>query len=269
MPNLATGERHNLWSEHAAELAEVYTRAASSVRFSLVTRALLSELGERSHSVCDIGGGHGQQALLLARRGHKVTVVDADPAMLALAQRTIDTEDSSVRRSVTLVHADGQDPQLLASETFDAVLCHSVLMYEQNPAPMLRTVARLTGDGGLVSVLSVNPESAAMRPGLQGRWRDIVLILRGLDPCTDSYPTSNHSRERVTNLLRENGVSVQKWYGVGIFTDHLTEPVRAADPADVFEAEWQAGLRDPYRGVARCYHLLGRRERLTIGLTTP
>ncbi len=259
MPDLAQGGRQNLWSAHSAELLEAYTQSNDSVRFSVVTRALTRELGERSRNLCDIGGGHGRQAVLLARHGHRVTVVDADASMLRVAKGVIASEPANVQRNVSLLHADGADPDLLRGQLFDGVLCHSVLMYEVDPLPLLRTVVRITANGGVISVLSVNPDSLAMRPGLQGRWRDALARLRGIDPGTDSYPTRNHSLQNVADILRGLGVHLTTWHGVGIFTDHISGRIEAAEPTDVFEAEWQAGLRDPYRHVARCFHLMGSR----------
>jgi S-adenosylmethionine-dependent methyltransferase len=245
---------------HAKELAEAYTRQPSTVRFNLVTRALAPHLNGAPRKILDIGGGHAQQALLLARLGHTVTVVDSDSHMLRLARNQVELEPEAVQRSISLVEGDGQEPLLLDDATFDMVLCHSVIMYEPDPVPLIHALARYTRPNGIVSILSVNPDALAMRMALQGQWHDAVLTLMGFETDSTTLATCNHSREVVCELLEGMGVSVEEWFGVGVFTDHLTAAIKVENPNDVFEAEWQAGTRDPYRSVARCYHLLGRRR---------
>jgi hypothetical protein len=72
-------------------------------------------------------------------------------------------------------------------------------------------------------------------------------------------PYREHSRESVSGTLESLGCEIVGWQGMGIFTDHLVGPVVAEDPAEVLLAEWLAGHKDPYRQVARCYHLIARR----------
>jgi hypothetical protein len=50
------------------------------------------------------------------------------------------------------------------------------------------------------------------------------------------------------------------WHGVRCFTDHLGDaPAKPETLEEALELEWEAGRKDPYRGVARWIHLLGRR----------
>ena len=77
----------NTWLDES--LADPYAAHAGSlrgaVRQALVTRALLAHLPAPPQHVLDIGGGNGHQAIALASRGHQVTILDPDEAMLKRA----------------------------------------------------------------------------------------------------------------------------------------------------------------------------------------
>jgi S-adenosylmethionine-dependent methyltransferase len=210
--------------------------------------------------VVDVGGGFGRQAIMLARAGHSVTVVDFDPNMLAVARDALSNEPQEVCSRVELVLGDGESAASLVGSDFDLACCHSVLMYQEDPAPMLSALVGLVRRGGLISVLSLNPCASAMRSGLQGRWREAAAYL-GAAPHVDSpyVPSREHTREEVSELLEAAGARIEGWHGVGVFTDHLTETLVVSNPAEVNLVEWLAGNKDPYRQVARCFHLLAER----------
>jgi S-adenosylmethionine-dependent methyltransferase len=251
---------NNIWTDHSSALVDAYVRSAGTVRFELVTRALLMHLPPSSQRVVDVGGGFGQQAIMLARDGHSVVVVDSDPKMLAIAQDKLSGEPKEVCSRVKLVQGQGENAASLVGRDFDLACCHSVLMYLNDPAPMLLGLVDLVRQGGLISVLSLNPESRAMRSGLQGRWRETAASLEtGAQIDSQYIPNWEHTREDVTKILEAAGAKSKMWYGVGVFTDHLIEQVVVEDPKDVYLAEWLAGTQDPYRQVARCFHLLAER----------
>jgi S-adenosylmethionine-dependent methyltransferase len=253
----------NLWVDNASTLAEAYTRSDNSIRFKLATRALLSRISPPECKVVDIGGGgSGQQAILLARAGHRVTIVDVDPAMLELARKRVSYESAEVSSRIELVQGEGQAADERLGRSFDLACCHSVIMYQEDPEPLLRSLIRLVRLGGTISVISVNPEAIAMRSGLQGRWLDTVATLEaGENKDSLCLPSYAHGRHKISRVLEESGAEIKQWYGLGIFTDHLTGKILADDPEQVYLAEWLAGERDPYRGVARAFHVLAERNR--------
>ncbi|MFF9981925.1 class I SAM-dependent methyltransferase [Streptomyces erythrochromogenes] len=260
----------NLWTKNGASLAEAYASNGTTIPLELVTRALMKRLPSEPCRIADVGGGFGHQAIKLARLGHHVTVLDLDQTMLSMAEQRLSQETPAVRSRVILLLGDGRDATTALGEaTFDVACCHSVILYEEDPAPLLRNLVRLVRQGGLVSVLSVNPEAAAMRTGLQGRWQDTVASLQsGENEDSRCLSTYAHRRQVVEDLLEESGAEISEWRGVGVFTDHLTEKLMVEDPAEVYLAEWLAGERDPYRGVARCFHLLAERTASSVPLPT-
>jgi len=161
-----------------------------------------------------------------------------------------------------LVEGTGERaPETLGGETFDAVLCHGVLMYLEDPRPMIHALSALPRPGGIVSVLAKNATALAMRPALEGRYQDALTSLKvERDRGRLGVITRGDTVEDLYGAFRENDVEALRWYGVRVFTDHLGERMPGADLPEVLELEWEAGLREPYRSVARLIHLLGRKK---------
>jgi SAM-dependent methyltransferase len=250
----------NLWTEHRAALADAYLRNGGSVRFELVTRSLLSHLHPEPQRIVDVGGGCARQAIMLARAGHSVVVVDFDPGMLAIAQNQLSREPQEVSSRVRLVLGEADAAGSFVGTDFDLACCHSVLAYEDDPAPILAELVSLVRHGGLISVLCVNREASAMRSGLQGQWREAIASLEAGTQVGGQYvPSREHTRREVTGILEASGATAIAWHGVGVFTDHLTETLVVPNPDEVYLAEWLAGNRDPYRQVARCFHIIAQR----------
>ncbi|WP_443071151.1 class I SAM-dependent methyltransferase [Streptomyces sp. NBC_01476] len=215
--------------------------------------------------VLDIGPGQGTQALRLARAGHLVTGLEADPAMLAVLRAAVAGEPDEVRGRLVVLQGDGRETgRHFGPACFDVVLCHGVLMYVPDPEPMLAALARVLAPGGLLSLLVRNGDALAMRPGLLANWVG-ALDAFGATGYTNrlGLATRADRLEPLTATLAGIGVPLHSWYGVRIFTD--TAPDQARAPQDVQElglllaAEERAGRTDPYRSVAALLHLCGVR----------
>ena len=77
------------------------------VRHELVDRGLAEHLPGPPARIADVGGGAGQQAIPLSRRGYTVTIIDPSPQMLAEAGQRLAREVAGVRRRVRLVGGTG------------------------------------------------------------------------------------------------------------------------------------------------------------------
>ncbi|MFF3815417.1 class I SAM-dependent methyltransferase [Streptomyces bluensis] len=215
--------------------------------------------------VLDVGMGQGTQALRLARAGHKVTGVEQDTTLLALAREALAAEPEGIRSRVRLVESDGRDTGVhFLPGSFDVVLCHGVLMYVENPDALLAGLARMLAPGGLLSLLVRNGDALAMRPGLAGDWATALASFdttastdrQGLDVRADRL-------DALTSALAGIGAPLRAWYGVRIFTDHAADdapvPENPENMDALLAAEERAGRTDPYRGVAALLHLCGVR----------
>ncbi len=97
-----------------------------------------------------------------------MTGLESDASMLA-ARESLATEPEGIRERVRLIEGDGAETGVhFLPGSFDVVLCHGVLMYVEEPDPMLAGLARMLAPGGLLSLLVRNADALAMRPGLAG-----------------------------------------------------------------------------------------------------
>jgi S-adenosylmethionine-dependent methyltransferase len=249
-----------------AKLAAGYNSSGGTlrrvVRHELVDRALAEHLSGPPARIVDVGGGAGQQSIRLARKGYEVTILDPSPEMLDEARRRLASEDEDVRRRVRLVEGKGErGHEVLGGEKFDAVLCHGVLMYLEDAWPMIQGLSTLAPSGGIVSVLTKNASALAVRPALEGRYRDALSLLEAdRDLGRLGVITRGDTVEGLSEAFAEAGLAVERWYGVRVFSDHLGDSVPGEDLPEILELEWEAGKREPYRSVARLIHMVGRRK---------
>ena len=248
-----------------AGLAEGYNSSGGTlrrvVRHELVDRALAEHLPDPPTRIVDVGGGAGQQSIRLARKGYEVTILDPSPEMLDEARRRLVSEDDDVRRLVRLVEGAGeQGHEMLGGETFDAVLCHGVLMYLEDAWPMIQVLSKLARPGGVVSALTKNASALAARPALEGRYRDALSALKtDRDLGRLGVMTRGDTVEGLSEAFADAGLTVEIWYGVRVFADHLGDSMPGEDLPEILELEWEAGKREPYRSVARLIHMVGRK----------
>lgn len=212
--------------------------------------------------VLDVGMGQGTQALRLARAGHQVTGLERDQKMISVAREALAAEPEGIRARMRIVEGDGQDTGVhFLPGSFDVVLCHGVLMYVEEPDPLLAGLARMLAPGGLLSLLVRNGDALAMRPGLSGDWPGALAAFDttayrnrlGLDVRADRLAD-------LTATLAGIGAPLHAWFGVRVFTDTAADGARPpADLETLLAVEERAGRTDPYRAVAALLHLCGVR----------
>jgi S-adenosylmethionine-dependent methyltransferase len=235
------------------------------VRQELVARQLAAHLPDLPpQRVLDIGCGQGTQALLLARRGHVVTGLDSSAQLLADFHAALAAEAAEVGERVRLVQAGAEAiAGLFAPSSFDAVLCHGVLMYFPDPEPLLDAIAQVAAPGGLVSLLVRNGDALAMRPGLLGDWDGVG---QAFDGCCYRNRIGVDARadrlDDLTSALVRRQMSVCQWYGVRVFTDTAASDAPLPDQTTldaILRSEERAGRTDPYRQVAALLHVIAIR----------
>lgn len=220
-------------------------------------------LGRAPLRVLDLAGADGGDAVRLARAGHRVTVVDYSPGMLAAARER--ARAAGVADRLTTLESDVFAlPGAVRDSTFDLVLCHNLLQFQPDPAPALECATARVRPGGLLSVMAVNRHSAPL-----------ALAVRGLDPAaalaalgrrrtrsaTFDAEVTLHTAEELRAVLARLGCAEVHHYGIRTVADHITDDVRKADPA--FYAELEAlelalTDREPYVHTARVLQLVTR-----------
>ncbi len=239
-----------------------YGSLRGRVRTHVIHEHLREHLAPAPAEIVDVGGGAGNQSIPLARLGYGVTIVDPSAAMLQRAEERLATETPDTAARVRLVQATGEDaPAALDGARFGGVLCHGVLMYLDDPTPLVDALCALAEPGGLVSIVAKNVEVMAMRHAHEGDW---AAALEAFDSDRQvnglGVDTRGDRVEDLSALLAARGVEEVAWHGVRLFTDGWTPDRPATDDEDlVLQVELVASRRDPYRRLSRLFHLMGRK----------
>jgi SAM-dependent methyltransferase len=242
-----------------------YGSLRGRVRTHVVDAQLRAHLAPPPLAVVDVGGGAGHQSIPLARAGYDVTIVDPSAAMLARAERLVAREPADVRGRIVLLEARGEHaPAITRGRDFGAVLCHGVVMYLEDPSPLLDALVELAAPGAVVSILAKSADALAMRPAHAGDWAGVLAAfdadhqMNGLGVVTRADRVEDLAASLVARHLE-----IIDWYGVRLFTDGWAPDRPATDAEDVvLAAELEAGRRDPYRRLSRLFHLVARRPGL-------
>jgi SAM-dependent methyltransferase len=256
------------WAALAGKFAdEAYASVKGYVRTYVLHQQLLEHLPEPPVPVLDVGGGAGHQSFPLAQAGYDVTLLDSSPAMLDKAQQRLRRFPGDAQRRVTLLEADGGDAvEAVNGRRFAAVLCHGVLGYLEEPEPVVDQLCQCAAAGGVVSIMTANAKTMAVRPALERRWDD---ALAAFDATREvgvlGVPGRADTVEGLSQVMRSRGVEPVRWYGVWLFVDWLEFSGVALDPGDAEQVaataavELEASRRDPYRQLSRVFHLVGRK----------
>lgn len=247
---------------------EAYASVKGRVRTYVLHHQLLEHLPEPPASVLDVGGGAGHQSFPLARAGYDVTLLDPSPTMLDKARHRLQGLPDEARQRVALLQADGENAaDAVEGRRFSAVLCHGVLGYLEQPEQLVNQLCRCAAPGGVVSIMSGNARTGAVRPALERRWHD---ALAAFDATREvgvlGVPTRGDTVEHLGGLMQSQGVEPICWYGVWLFTDWLDFSGAELDPNDseqlaaIAAVELEASRRDPYRQLSRPFHLVGRKQ---------
>jgi S-adenosylmethionine-dependent methyltransferase len=259
----------DIWVDLVDQFADgAYASVKGLVRTYVMHHQLLEHLPPPPGPLLDVGGGAGHQSFLLAQAGYDLTLLDSSPAMLDKAQERLLRLPAEVQRRVTFLQADGERAdEAVDSRRFAAVLCHGVLGYLEQREALVNQLCRCAAPGGLVSIMTGNAKTMAVRPALERRWAD---ALGSFDVTTEigvlGAPSRADTVEELSELLLRQGVAPLCWYGVWLFVDWLEFSGVALDPGDAQQVaataavELEASRRDPYRQLSRVFHLLGRKS---------
>lgn len=231
----------------------------NTIRQEAIRRQLADHV-ERSMTVLDVGCGQGTQAIALAELGCSVTGVEPSAEMRRQCEAA--THRMGVDIEVLAGELDHLDV-LLADRAFDVVCAHGVLMYLDDRASAVATLARRVSRPGILSLTIRNGHALAMRPGLRGDWRGALAALDD-----DRYVNELGVEARADRLddvgsdLRRVGFEITDWYGVRVFNDAIDpsiEPPPDAELAALLDAEDRAARTDPYRWLGSQIHVIARR----------
>ncbi|WP_181765566.1 methyltransferase [Streptomyces albidus (ex Kaewkla and Franco 2022)] len=244
------------------------SRPSAALRTAVVWEVLQGALdqrvkasGKEALDVLDTGGGTGNFAVPVAELGHKVTVVDPSPdALFGLERRAAEAE---VAERVRGVQGDAHGLfDVVERGAYDAVLCHGVLEYVDDPADGLRNVvAALRPEGGTLSLLASGLGGAVLGRAIAGHFTEARHALTAEDGrWGDSDPMPRRfTVEQLRKLVDDTGLAIASVHGVRVFADLVPGALVDTEP-DAEEAltrlETAASELPAFQAVASQLHVL-------------
>ncbi|MEJ7803087.1 MAG: methyltransferase domain-containing protein, partial [Candidatus Limnocylindria bacterium] len=230
---------------------EHYTEPRGRVRLDLVLERLNGVLPPPPARILDAGGGTGAFAIPLARVGYNVTVVNQSADWLEHARSKADAAGVEL----ALVNIGLESLTDAGLEPFDAILCHAVLMYVEDPAVMLLTLRSVAAPGAVISLLEKNRDGIALRPGLQGDYAEAHRLLTERDSVGRlGVENRAYAVSEWLAMLHDAGWVSDDWVGIRLFSDHARDDLTAEEYASLLDLERAAGAIDPYRQISRLVH---------------
>ncbi|MEU7380800.1 MULTISPECIES: methyltransferase [unclassified Streptomyces] len=251
-----------------ASLRSDPSRPRASLRTAVVWEVLHDALDHRvkasgrdSLDVLDTGGGSGNFAVPAARLGHRVTVVDPSPnALFALERRAA---EAGVAERVRGVQGDAHGLfDVVERGGYDAVLCHGVLEYVDDPAEGVRNAVAALRSEGILSVLAAGLGGAVLARALAGHFKEARQALddpEGRWGEGDPMPR-RFTAEQLTALVEGAGLRVGAVHGVRIFADLVPGVLVDTEPGALdalLRLEAAAAERPAFHSVATQLHVLG------------
>ncbi|MEU8531089.1 MULTISPECIES: class I SAM-dependent methyltransferase [Streptomyces] len=251
---------------------ETSTRPSrASLRTAVVWDVLKDSLDRRAKAsgkdtldVLDTGGGSGNFAVPVARLGHRVTVVDPSPnALFALERRAA---EAGVADRVTGVQGDIRGLfDVVEREGYDAVLCHGVLEYVDDPAEGVRNAVAALRPAGALSLLAAGLGGAVLARALAGHFNEARHALGDPDGrWGDADPVPRRfTADQLTELAAAAGLEVGAVHGVRVFADLVPGVLVDTEPGALealLKLEAAAAELPSFHAVATQLHVLGEKR---------
>jgi S-adenosylmethionine-dependent methyltransferase len=213
----------------------------------------------------DIGGGTGVFTLRLAAFGFDVVLLDNSEAMLAQARKEANAEALSSR--ISFSHGEANSLcGLFEPCSFDAVVCHNLLEYMEDPFAVLCSLTRLLKKDGksVVSLLVRNRYGEVLKSAIKGRNLELakaaLLAETVLDPLY-GQPVRVFDPLDFRRIVERAGLKPLAERGVRVLSDYLCcEASSEDDYARLLNFELLVGAQPQFAAVARYTQVIARPE---------
>nr|WP_221462620.1 methyltransferase [Streptomyces olivoverticillatus] len=246
-------------------------RPRASLRTTVVWEVLREALDRRAKAagrdvleVLDTGGGSGKFAVPIAELGHRVTVVDPSPnALFALERRAAEAD---VADRVQGVQGDAHGLfDVVERGRYDAVLCHRVLEYVDDPAESVRNAADALRPSGTLSLLAAGLGGAVLARALAGHFTEAHQVLT--DPAghwgAGDPLTRRFTADQLSAFVTDAGLDVTAVHGVRVFADLVPGVLVDTEPGAMdalLRLEAAAAELPAFHSVATQLHVLAERD---------
>lgn len=204
----------------------------------------------------DFGSGFGISAAHYAG-AHRVTAIEPTADMLAR------------RASGPPYEQIVGGPEALdawEAGTFDVALCHNVLEYVADPAPIVRALCRVVKPGGLLSIIKHHLPGKVLHNAVFTTDLDKALsLMQGQRALQDGMFGTQRVYEQADLLAwaGKGGFSLMHTYGIRMFFGLSQLQEVKSDPAwyqRMLALERAAQEQEPYRSIAYFHHVVLRKE---------
>jgi SAM-dependent methyltransferase len=245
----------SMFDEKARWFDGHYASTRGRIRLQLILERLTDVLPSPPARILDAGGGSGAFAIPLAERGYDVTLLDDSWGMLDVARE----RSAEAGVTLTLVKDPLDRVTTLAPPRFAAICCHAVLLYTTDPRSALAKLRSVAAPGAVLSLLEKNCDGLVWRPGLTGDYAEAIRVLD--DPVASGnlgIPNRSRTINEWCEVLQDAGWALESWAGIRLFSDAAPDDLSPERFQALLDLEREAGKRDPYRSVARLFHVLAR-----------
>ena len=210
----------------------------------------------------DLGCGTGAAAVRLARLGVHTTLLDSSPAMLDIAKRA--AQEAGVTDKVALQRGDASRlADLFHTASFDAILCHNVLEYLDDPISVLRGAARALRDSSaIVSVLVRNRFGEVFKAAIQAGDLAVAESTLTAEWGQESLYGGRvrlFTSDSLQAMLKAASLAVIAERGIRVLADYLPPRIsRSAEFERILELERKLGSRPEFAAVARYIQVIAR-----------
>lgn len=199
-----------------------------------IPRAFILKYLQPVDVVLDAGGGTGINAILMAQRCRKVTLVDISPGILKLA--AVNVQEAGLAERIELLEGDITELDQFADESFSFIVCvGDSVSYALDKGPQaVRELARVAEPGAIL-VLGCDSKYGFMRGSLsQGLLDEAVAINESSETyCSMGPRTRLYTTDEMTAVLQTAGCELLEVAS----TPTLAATIDRSLYSD--EAEWQ------------------------------
>lgn len=231
----------------------IYGTTKGQLRHELLLHYLDKYVPSEPANILEAGGGSGEMALELLKRGHQVHVNDISTDMLSLARRQCG-EYSGFSCQL------GEIQQLDEQQQYDVVICHAVLEWLQDPVAVITKLKSLLKPAGLLSLSFFNRDAHLFGNVLYGNFdyidKDFAVGNRvRLNPNNAVVP------KQVIAELDRLSLRIVHRAGIRCFHDYVRDKtIQQSHYQQLKAMELKWGCSEPYMWLGKYFHLIARKE---------
>ena len=211
----------------------------------------------------DVGSGTGSFALRLAELGFSVDLLDASAPMLTCASEQANFKKLSHHTSFHLGDAANL-AHLFERSSFDAVVCHNLLEYTEEPLAILSGLVHVLKKDAksVVSVLVRNRWGEVLKAAIKsGEGRLVREALRAETVHESLYgqPVRVFDPAHVRSMMEQSGLEVLAERGVRVASDYMDHEVVTDDAyQQLLDLELLMGAQPQLAAIARYTQIVAR-----------